>query len=400
MSEGSSPGLHLLELLQDPTGLCVLTAQGELAFVGHDRRLIVDQALTGPWREHNLRFLSDYYKDPAADRRRAAILHQARVTKPWGTLTLNLQDDTLRQLYPVSGRQAGELTVFQKRNREKSLYQGMELMLEYRNELSPGTVVFAPVLHDRHTTLDRYSDWLDRGADGIDRVAPVLEVLNLVAMMPIEARKDERVQHLSSVLHRRLIRKDKRHASGLEVEGGYVSAGAPDDVWGNKILHGDSVARDDGAVTSTVTATITTSLAREKPLAEGEAVNPPRLRFFAHFEQLDPVKLQMIADRALVRMVPASATLLRRGSDEPWNLYLLEGTVSLTAEDGTVTTLEGGTPRARAPLAFLRPRKYTVTALTKVFYLSVHDTLLKVVQSSGRPAQPATPATFATSVDD
>ncbi|MEK6550117.1 MAG: hypothetical protein AABZ50_00575, partial [Pseudomonadota bacterium] len=87
------------------------------------------------------------------------------------------------------------------------------------------------------------------------------------------------------------------------------------------------------------------------------------------------------------------------GSDDPWNLYLLEGTVSLVAEDGSVTTLEGGTPRARAPLAFLRPRKYTVMAITKVFYISVHDTLLKVVQSSGRPVKPP-PATFTVSADE
>ena len=129
-------------------------------------------------------------------------------------------------------------------------------------------------------------------------------------------------------------------------------------------------------------------------------VNPQRLRFFAHFEHLDPVKLHMVADRALIQTAPPSAQLLRRDTDEPWNLYLLEGTVTLTAEDGSVTTLEGGTPRARAPLAFLRPRKYTVTALTKVFYISVHDTLLKVVQSSGRPVKPAQPTSFTVGVDE
>ena len=100
-------------------------------------------------------------------------------------------------------------------------------------------------------------------------------------------------------------------------------------------------------------------------------VNPQRLRFFAHFEHLDPVKLHMVADRALIQTAPPSAQLLRRDTDEPWNLYLLEGTVTLTAEDGSVTTLEGGTPRARAPLAFLRPRKYTVTALTKLLRIGL-----------------------------
>ncbi len=398
MSEGPSPGLSLLDLLKDPTGLCVLTAQGEFAFVGPDRRLTIDRALTHQWLEHNHRFLTEYYNDPAAERRRAAILHQTRTAQPWGTLTLNLQDDALRLLYPVSGRQAGELTAFQRRNREKSLFQGMEVMLEYRNDLSPKTVMFCPVLHDRHTTLDRYADWLERGSDGIDRIAPVLEVLNLVATLPIEARQGDRVHHLVAALHRRLIRKDKRQTTGLEIEGGYVSAADPNDIWGNKPRHGDAV-HDDSAVTSTQTGTVTTTLKRAKPLAEGEPVSPQRLRFFAHFEHLDPVKLNMIAERAPVQMTPPSAQLLRRGSDDPWNLYLLEGTVSLVAEDGTVTTLEGGTPRARAPLAFLRPRKYTVMALTKVFYISVHDTLLKVVQSSGRPVT-SPPATFELRTDD
>jgi len=399
MSEGLSPGLSLLDLLQDPTGLCVLTAQGEFAFVGPERQLTVDQALTRLWLEHNHRFLSDYYNDPGAERRRVSILYQTRTAKPWGTLTLNLQDDALRQLYPVSGRQAGELTPFQRRNREKSLFQGMGLMLEYRNDLSPKTVVFCPVLHDRQTTLDGYADWLDRSSDGIDRVAPVLEVLNLAATLPTDSRQDERVQNLVSVLHRRLIRKDKRQGSGLKIQGGHVSTADPKDIWGSPMRHGDA-ALEDAAAGSSVTSTITTTLKRDKPLAEGDGVDPQRLRFFAHFEHLDPVKLHMIADRALIQMAPPSTQLLRRGTDDPWNLYLLEGTVALTAGDGTVSTLEGGSPRARAPLAFLRPRKYTISALTKVFYISVHDTLLKVVQSSGRPTQTSQPATFTVASDD
>ncbi len=74
---------------------------------------------------------------------------------------------------------------------------------------------------------------------------------------------------------------------------------------------------------------------------------------------------------------------------DQWNMYLLEGTLMLTAEDGQAATVVGGSPQAAAPIAFLKPRKYKVASLTKVSFLWVHDLVLRTVRNpNGLAPQP------------
>jgi hypothetical protein len=71
--------------------------------------------------------------------------------------------------------------------------------------------------------------------------------------------------------------------------------------------------------------------------------------------------------------------LLERGTNDSWNLYLVDGTVELVAADGVPKTIEGGTPTARNPISCLKPRMYTVSALTRVAFLWIDDRLIEEV---------------------
>lgn len=75
-----------------------------------------------------------------------------------------------------------------------------------------------------------------------------------------------------------------------------------------------------------------------------------------------------------MRTAPAGTVLIKRGGNDNWNYYLLNGAVRLKARDGTHFVIEGGSPKARWPLANLRPRIYSVTAISPVTYLQIDAT--------------------------
>jgi hypothetical protein len=118
-----------------------------------------------------------------------------------------------------------------------------------------------------------------------------------------------------------------------------------------------------------------------------QPVGMERLRAFAQFRGIDTARLAEFTARSLIYTAPAGIRLLDRGLRDAWNLYLLEGALMLTPEDGATLRVDGGTDKAAHPIAFLKPRKYTVETLTPVSFLWIHDLLLEAVL--GEKAQPA-----------
>jgi hypothetical protein len=84
----------------------------------------------------------------------------------------------------------------------------------------------------------------------------------------------------------------------------------------------------------------------------------------------------------MIYKVPPGTQLLERGTNDSWNLYLIEGTVELVAADGMPKAIEGGTPTASNPISCLKPRMYTVSALTRVAFLWIDDKLIDEVVKS------------------
>jgi CRP-like cAMP-binding protein len=117
----------------------------------------------------------------------------------------------------------------------------------------------------------------------------------------------------------------------------------------------------------------------EKWASPRQAIQAMRLQAFTQFKNLDPDRLSLLAEKAQIYSAPMGTRLLNRGMSDPWNMYLLEGKVSLEPADGASLYIEGGSEKAANPVSFLKPRKYTVTAVTTVSFLWVHDAVLEAV---------------------
>jgi CRP-like cAMP-binding protein len=72
----------------------------------------------------------------------------------------------------------------------------------------------------------------------------------------------------------------------------------------------------------------------------------------------------------------ARTELFRQGDTDSEAIFLLEGEVVLTADDGTQRRIAGGSEDARYALAQLKPRQYTGVAATAVSVLRIDSDLL------------------------
>lgn len=111
----------------------------------------------------------------------------------------------------------------------------------------------------------------------------------------------------------------------------------------------------------------------------GKRLKPEMLRAFAQFRHLSEDKLTLLARTNPVYRAPGGTALLNSGAVDNWNFYLLQGRLGLRAADGVRQTIDGGTPKAAAPISFLKPRKYDVVAQTPVTFLWIHDALLDAI---------------------
>lgn len=78
------------------------------------------------------------------------------------------------------------------------------------------------------------------------------------------------------------------------------------------------------------------------------------------------------------------ALIVERGTDDGFTYFLTEGEVSLQAADGMSTTVAATPDSCRVPLANLRPRILTVTALSRVRGIRVPDLVLSAAGCHGR----------------
>ncbi len=373
--------MQLTEVLTDiPAGLYVLSANGELAVSDAQHRLHVDTGLTQVFAEHSRDFLRAYLREPHAGDRRVAILYDAPEPRSWGRLTLSLEDFLVRDLYPVGGP-GNKLTAFQQKNREKSVYRGMELMLEYRENGAPA---YCPVLFNGHATLAARASALGRAPGAEERDIAAIDVLNLIATLPHPRRMSTAVQALADRLHRALIRKDVRDVREFDLQ----TAGHRPDGSGPVGEAYADIARDRRLQRVVTLPSVDASRLHDTDRLDSierwlriphQAVDAGRLREFVQFRALDEARLAELASRSLVYTAPTGTQLLERNLGDAWNFYLLEGAVLLTPADGQTLRVDSGSEQASHPIAFLKPRIYRVETLTPVSFLWVHDLLLDAV---------------------
>ncbi|MBI3897287.1 MAG: hypothetical protein HY308_03205 [Gammaproteobacteria bacterium] len=414
--------MKVIDTLTHVTGLCVLLPNGGIGFYQDNNAVVLDAELSQALTERNQEFLAAYLAAPHAEPYRLGLIFAARERRPWGVDTFVLEERVVREVYPVSGAPTAELTSFQKKNREKSLYRGIELLLDYRLEHLADAPVYCPVLYDRGTTLGQYPAALHFGEDA-DRDIPVLEVVNLVATMPMAHRNVAAVLALMKRMYERTVHKDMRDQRlavigkvgvGSEQNSGFFDANtrherkltlavedmpAPVENARAQLKPATGFAADKQAPAAGKTQPSPVSIAElqvrlnvVEPLITGQRVaaierllsanrltDVSCLSTFLQFQNIAQEKLALLAEKLSVYRAPAGTQLLALGANDPWNLYLLQGAIALRAADGGATSINGGSDKAKSPIASLKPRKYSVTAVTSVSFLWIHDTMVQAV---------------------
>jgi len=379
------------------TGFYVLTSDGQLGAYDPDGEFVVDAKLTRAFADYNCRFLMTYLQSPEKGNFRLAIIHRTQEKRPWGSETLLLEKNIVRRLYPMTGTTELDLTVFQKKNREKSIYRGMEIFLEYKDASTPDLPVYCPVLYDRGMTLDCYAGNLDRPVTPADRETPVVEILNLLAGIPVGRRYTPEIGILKEMIYQGIVKKGMRKSAEFtlieDIRRNAVAATdktvddpyADVDKRAERQVTLDSKAGDPDASRNASDNALLRSIGSAL-VGRPEPAEPGTLKIFTRFREMDHARLEVLAGKCMIYKVPPGTRLLERGTKDSWNLYLIDGTVELVAADGMPKTIEGGTPTASNPISCLKPRMYTVSALTRVAFLWIDDKLIdEVVKSAIEP---------------
>ena len=209
--------MNVISTLPDPSGLYVLSPESSIGLCTGNKKFSLDAGLTAALSGHVAGLLKSYLTNSNGSSARVAIIYNSVEKKLWGHATFFMEESVVRDVYPVTGglvkAASSVLTNFQKRNREKSIYRGIETLLAHKARSN--LAIYCPVLFDRGTTLDYYLPMLGRDEQEGDRKTPVLEVLNLVANVPMLARNSPAILELREKLHAVLINRYMRKDSGL-----------------------------------------------------------------------------------------------------------------------------------------------------------------------------------------
>lgn len=348
-----------------------------------EKKFSLDVELSAMLSEHISGFLKSYLANPDEFSARVAIIFKSAEKKPWGNTTFFMEESVVREVYPVAGALAGSasdaLTTFQKRNREKSIYRGMESLLEYKT--TTNSAIYCPVLYDRNTTLDRYLHVLGREEQEADRKTPVLEVLNLVANVPVMARNSPAILELCEKLHAVLIKSHMRKDSGLAL--------AESGSWQAPTVEWRPRARNPEVVLKRIPDFTPLHVTDRHDDIERWLIKPARLidamslRGFVNFRSLTDHFLTQVAGQCPLYQAPAGTRLLDHGMTDKWNLFLVQGALLLQPRDSTPLSIESGSESAANAVSSLKPRKYQVIAKTPVTFMWVPDALLQSLTPNG-----------------
>jgi hypothetical protein len=225
----------------------------------------------------------------------------------------------------------------------------------------------------------------------------VVEILNMLAGIPMGKRYTPEIGILKEKIYQGIVKKGMRKSAEFtlieDIRRNAVAAtdnAAADpyadvDKRSERQVTLDSKAGDadvlhnanDNALIRNIGSTL---------VGRPEPAEPGTLKIFTRFRELDHARLEALAGKCMIYKVPPGTRLLERGTNDSWNLYLVDGTVELVAADGMPKTIEGGTPTASNPISCLKPRMYTVSALTRVAFLWIDDKLIdEVVKSTIEP---------------
>lgn len=344
-------------------GFYVLTAAGQLGRFGPNGEFVEEPSLSESLGDVT-RALLRQYRGGHPDEVAIGLVTPRSPDSPWQCASLVFTDAALREVYKTSDDPEAPLTAFQKRNRIKSVYQGMELALGARKASRTEHPRFCPVLFepgDGDAALSRRY-----GVEAV-RADQALEVLDLMApLSPAEQRRPALSRMVAEMLETR-IAPELRHGPELML---VAKSGASGPVQGS----GDWAMAGSPSQHSPWEDQ---PEQQQTDFNDGDPVPYWLLSWFTPFNELNDLQRQFVARGHTVTKKPAGTRLIERGSRADVTLYLIEGTLELEAFDGRKMSIVGGTRRAHLPISQLRPHAYTVTAATRVTLIFVSQDLVR-----------------------
>lgn len=359
--ERAGPGPDQLPGIE---GFYVLSARGELGRYQAGGGFLEEPGLTrtlGTQIETLLR----HYRTGNADELAIGLITQNNGNQPWRCASQVLSDGALRGIFNTGNDPRTLLTAFQKRNKIKSVYQGMELVLDAHKPSQPQYPRFCPVLFapevDNKTLTRRY---------GVDEIGTgqALEVLDLFAPLAPEAHHEATITGMVKEMRQARITPELRRPSELMlVEDAHPSSHVDTD---RTATSGDASSTNpwEGLPED-----------RDTCFNDGDPVNYWLLGWFSPFNELNDLQRQFIARGHTIMKQRAGTTLVERGSREDLSIYLVEGTLELEAFDGRMMAIVGGTRRAHLPVSQLRPHAYTVRAATDVTVILFSQVMVREI---------------------
>jgi hypothetical protein len=335
------PGPTLLPGIE---GFYVLTGNGQLGRYQSDGSFANEPSLTARLGAQ-IQTVLQRYRDGDAAAASIGLVIRRKPDRPWHCASLIFSDAALREIYHTGEDPDAPLTSFQERNRVKSVYRGMELILDTRKASRPDYPRYCPVLfapEADNTVLARRF-----GVDDID-VVNALEVLDLTAAQAPGDPPHPALTRMVVEMSQSKIAPELRSAPDLTLVESPGSA--PESQWNEPSLF-DSPWQD-------------LPERRLASFSDGDPVTYWLLASFSPFNELNDVQRQFVARGHHVVKKPAGTTLIERGSTDDITFYLIEGTLELEAFDGRTMQIQGGTHRAHLPVSQLRPHAYTVRTLT------------------------------------
>jgi len=361
-------------------------------FLGSDGRLgrIDDEGTFTPLAESNdalqaaaQNLLAQYDADAVHSAIALGLVTPATPAQPWNSPTLTFTTHVIEALYPVHGVRTGTLTSFQRRNREHSIYQGMDLLLSYRRAALPGLPVYCPVLLDRGRKLESVAHIIETDPAEDVRQIPAVEIVNLLAGSVPGDPLRQTMHELCNALINTALNKSLRREAEFDVDGP-ARTGVPSPVAQSPArFDGGAPALDleipAGAPAAPPRATFGSQPPAVREVAPAFVANAPdaaMLRRYVMFSGLEDGQLHALARELRLDNAAAGETLIQRGSVDDWFYFLVDGSVSLQSDDGARMRIDSQSDPASLPLSRLVPRKFEVTAMSPVKYIRApRDTL-------------------------
>ena len=110
-----------------------------------------------------------------------------------------------------------------------------------------------------------------------------------------------------------------------------------------------------------------------------EQVDIELLRGFSPLDGLKHDNLAALARKVQVREMSPGQVLFKEGDSEKRTLYIISGTLELMDQGKVIGVVEGGSEKARNPIAPVFPRRVAARAKDRVQFISIDSDLLDVM---------------------